>query len=343
MKKLILSIAAVALLCSFAAPVKYDIKGNVTGLTGKVYLMDGQNPIDSAEVKDGKFHLAGEVAEPIYTVLRDDNGMVAMIMLEEGSIDITGDAETANVSVTGTVSNDNNAKLIAKTTELRAKLKQGELTDELKNEIFEEYDRDIRRHIDANRDNLFGVYLFVDQRTRELSPDEIYAEIAKFDSAWHDHRYMKIARERAEMGRKTAVGATYMDITLPDAEGNELSLSDYVGEGKYVLLDFWASWCGPCMGEIPHLVEAYRQYHDKGFEIFGVSLDNKKDAWVKCIEDKEMNWIHVSSLSGWKCPGRIEYGVEGIPASFLIGPDGKIVARSLRGEELRAKLAELLD
>ena len=138
------------------------------------------------------------------------------------------------------------------------------------------------------------------------------------------------------------MGQKYIDLALPDAEGNIVRLSDVLAENKYILLDFWASWCGPCMREVPFLVEDYAKYHKDGFEIYGVSLDKAREPWLKAIESKGLVWVNVSELKMWQDPSAKEYAVRSIPSNFLIASDGTIVARNLRGEELGAKLAELL-
>jgi peroxiredoxin len=137
------------------------------------------------------------------------------------------------------------------------------------------------------------------------------------------------------------VGEMAPDIKLQDRDGNVLPLSSL--KGKVVLLDFWASWCGPCRHENPNVVKAYDKFKDKGFTIYSVSLDNNRDAWLKAIEKDKLSWnSHVSDLKGWKSAGAALYQVRGIPATFLIGKDGKIVARNLRGARLEEKLTELL-
>lgn len=152
----------------------------------------------------------------------------------------------------------------------------------------------------------------------------------------------KVIAEQIDKLEKTSVGKPFTDFTMEDAEGNKVSLSDYVGKGKYVLVDFWASWCGPCRAEMPNVVEAYKKFGGDNFEIVGVSLDSKKDDWLKAIKDMNLSWKHMSDLKAWECEGSKKYGVNGIPATVLFDREGVIIARDLRGEELQSKLEELL-
>lgn len=153
--------------------------------------------------------------------------------------------------------------------------------------------------------------------------------------------YKGIMKERA-VEAATGVGAQFTDFSMPDPDGKMHSISEYVGKNKYTLVDFWASWCGPCRAEMPTVVKAYELYHGKGLEIVGVSLDNNKDAWVKAIDQLKMPWPHISDIKGWQCAGAAMYNVKGIPANVLIDQQGKIVAKNLRGEDLLNKMAELL-
>ena len=135
----------------------------------------------------------------------------------------------------------------------------------------------------------------------------------------------------------------YTDICLPGPQGQMVKVSDYVGKNKLVLIDFWASWCGPCIGELPNVVKAYELYHDKGLEIVGVSLDKDKASWVQAIAQTGQKWPQMSDLKGWDCEGAALYGIQSIPANVLINEQGEIVARDLRGDfllkEIESRLA----
>jgi peroxiredoxin len=142
-----------------------------------------------------------------------------------------------------------------------------------------------------------------------------------------------------EKARQTFVGKAF-DFSQQDTLGKTFTLSSL--RGKYVLIDFWASWCGPCRAENPNLVKAYAQLKDKNFEVVGISLDENKTAWTKAIEKDGLPWIHVSDLKGWKNDVAVKYGVTAVPQNVLIDPKGVIIAKNLRGEELTAKLSQLI-
>ena len=144
----------------------------------------------------------------------------------------------------------------------------------------------------------------------------------------------------APTGKTPEAGSAAPDFTMADTSGKKISLSDF--KGKYVLVDFWASWCAPCRGENPNVVAAFQQYHSKNFTVLGVSLDEDKLAWLKAIKDDKLNWTQVSDLKGWANATVALYGYEGIPFNVLVDPSGRIIAKELRGEALQQKLAEVL-
>lgn len=147
--------------------------------------------------------------------------------------------------------------------------------------------------------------------------------------------------ERANQIKASATGTKYIDFTLDDHKGKPVKLSDYLGKGKYVLLEFWASWCGPCRKEIPHLKNVYEKYHAAGFEIISVSMDDKKSNWLEAVNEENMSWLQVSDLQAFKGELSKKYNIRGIPTCFLIDPEGKIVTRNMRGPWMDKILIEL--
>lgn len=148
--------------------------------------------------------------------------------------------------------------------------------------------------------------------------------------------------ERERLAAEVAVGKPFKDFTQNDVNGNAVKASDVLSPGRYVLLDFWASWCAPCRAEHPNLLKAYTKYHDKGFDVLAVSLDDDKERWLEAIEEDGTPWIHVSDLKGWENQASTMYGVQGIPMNFLLDENGTIVASGLEENALHNKLDELL-
>ncbi|MBC9914592.1 AhpC/TSA family protein [Chitinophaga varians] len=177
------------------------------------------------------------------------------------------------------------------------------------------------------------------RRDKELINTELAKLVKKYPYLEEAKRKQADLVKAEEIARKTDIGVTAMNFTQHNVSGKAVQLKDY--RGKYVLLDFWASWCGPCRQENPNVLDNYEKYHSKGLEILAVSLDDKKDAWVKAIKDDGLTWEHVSDLKGWKNEVAKEYNIRAVPSNFLIDKEGKIVAKDLRGEELTKKLEEI--
>lgn len=350
MKKILTLAAAAALLASCGNKNGYVIEGTIEGLDGMVYLLDEErNPIDSATVENGTFRLTGTADKPSIMTLCDAPDETATfyagLFIEPGTITVADDAENPmRKRVTGTPANDANAALTAASAALIDEVRNPETTDERRAAIEKEYEELIRSTYEANITNYFGALILAQQLSYELSGQELLDEIARFSPELQQTGILTELKQSAEQKAKTDIGQPYIDFEQPDADGKNISLKSVVENpaNKYVLLDFWASWCGPCMGEVPHLKKTYDEFHKKGFEIFGVSLDRDRDKWLDAVKQNNMNWIHVSSLDAFGNAAAEAYAVQAIPTNLLIDAEGKIVAKNLRGEELYEKIAELL-
>lgn len=206
-------------------------------------------------------------------------------------------------------------------------------------QLEEQYDKAIKEGVQKNITNPVGVFLFK-QTFYNNSTDENEALLQQIPANFQNDETIVRIKEMTDKQKKTAVGTQFVDFEMQTPEGKSVKLSDYVGKGKVVLVDFWASWCGPCRREMPNLVETYAKYKGKNFEIVGVSLDQDGAAWKEAIKKLDMTWPQMSDLKFWQSEGAQLYAVNSIPHTVLIDGSGKIIARGLHGEELQAKIAE---
>ena len=196
----------------------------------------------------------------------------------------------------------------------------------------------LKDFIDKNQDNYIGAFA-LQNLSNFMNPEEMESIIAQSSAFIQSRNIIRKLSQRITNLKKTAVGQPFTDFTVETEDGKKVSLSDYVGKGNYVLVDFWASWCGPCRAETPILAEVYNQYKDKGFQVLGVATwDQPKDT-KKAIEDLKITWPQI--LNAQNTPSEL-YGFNGIPHIILFGPDGTIVARDLRGDALKAKVKEMM-
>ena len=222
------------------------------------------------------------------------------------------------------------------------------LTDVQKDSLVEAYDKVSEECMDyvyaqteANINNAVGAYM-LQSNGLSFEVEQANALLEKLPQKFLASSAMTRLKEHVDNAMNTVVGKKYIDFTMNTPEGETVKLSDFVGKNKYTLIDFWASWCGPCRQEMPNVVDAYKQFKSKGFGIVGVSLDKDADKWKQAIKDLNITWPQMSDLKAWQCEGAKLYGVRAIPATVLVDQEGNIVARDLRGEDIAAKLEELL-
>jgi peroxiredoxin len=330
MKKSVLVLVAIVFVV-LSCNVKEDrlsINGTVEGVeSGEVYLQRFENKmfqlIDSTEVTNGKFHFSktGVQLPEIY-------GLSLSPSTTAGQLFVFLDKNPATVKLD---SSHHYNKSVVTGSELQ----------DLFVEYMQQEDVKVDEFIQAHPKSLVAAYALYRDFSYRLSREEILADIQLLDSSLWDTQYVKVLEDLAATLETVAIGKPAPDFTENDTEGNPVKFSDYLGKG-YVLLDFWAAWCGPCRRENPNVVAVYNKYKDKGFDIFSVSLDKTKEAWLKGIEEDKLTWTHVSDISFWESKVAKQYGVRAIPANYLIDKDGIIIAKNLRGKELDKVLSEVL-
>jgi peroxiredoxin len=336
----------------------FEVKGNISGLAdGKVQIVsmaEDHAVLASDSAKNGVFTLKGSVAEPSLYYIVLSNEQPQYLYLENKAITITGSqTDIKNIKVEGSSSHVDFVEfnkifnpLIAELNGFAA-LIQREQDEKKKEDLFKKYDS-VSKKVDAEVGNFVAskkssfVSAFLLSVSSQVTADPIVLE-QRFNMLSEEVRNSEIGKGLANSiayFKVGAVGTDALDFTQNDVKGNPVKLSAF--KGKYVLLDFWASWCKPCRLENPNVVKVYNKFKSKNFTVLGVSLDQSKDAWVKAIESDKLAWNHVSDLKYWENAVAQMYHVQSIPGNYLIDPNGKIVARDLRGEDLEKKLCELL-
>ncbi|GAB2785158.1 peroxiredoxin [Hymenobacter luteus] len=330
----------------------------------KVYLAElGETQFvsrDTATVDDkGQFTFSGNLPEAgIYQVKLDEQNQ-ALVALENGrQVQLTGNAQQFSQSYTVKGSPDSDL-LQQISRSMQTSRQQMQRLEQRFNQAAEQNRRDslavlqqkaltlqtqgsagLARLVRQNPNSVVSAFVV----TSIINPDDNFALADSVANVLKknrpDSRFTKALVARLEPLRTTAVGVQAPEISLPSPEGKAVALSSL--RGKYVLIDFWASWCGPCRQENPNVVKAYNKFKAKGFEIYSVSFDQDRGKWLKAIQNDKLTWTHVSDLKGWESAAGQTYGIKSIPQSYLLDPQGRIIAKNLRGEALDATLASVL-
>ncbi len=358
-------------ILSFGAIAQSSFNFSVNGAlknikeNSKVYIHHKWNDAtitDSVKVKAGKFSLNGKSTEPnMYwiTKLNNSNDQPNLIFfVDAGKTSITGNMDSLPFAkVTGgptqkdyldynmlmggfslkqqaIVNAYNEAKAKGDNNVMNQKVLEYQAMDKEVKSALEGY---IKSH---SKSPISGYAIYYNFQNSTAPIEELEKLVNLLDKSTENTKYGKLGREKLNQMRGTTIGYEALNFAQADPNGKMVNLKDL--KGKYVLVDFWASWCGPCRAENPNVVKAYNKYKDKGFTVLGVSFDQNKDAWIKAIATDNLTWTQISDLKGWGNEAGKLYSITSIPQNLLLDKEGKIVAKNLRGAELDAKLEEII-
>lgn len=365
MKKfmLFLSLIVCCAMAAVAQEADIVIKGKIDGIKkGRLYMLarsseESTDTLGSCDFKKGKFELKAVADEPLLVQLVVEGFSGGFTLFAEPGTSYKAYlCDGPDFYINGGKLNSAYTVHMRKSDSLRAVIEELQTTydayrssrkfrsaslvnDTLKRE--KDYLREFTTGFLADNDNVISAYtIYSNIVMRDAALKETKSMYASLGEGAKNSQYGRMIKERIDRLAKTQGGAKAPDFTLPDAKGNEVTMSTV--KGKIKIIDFWASWCGPCRLNNPALKALYEEYHPKGLEIIGVSLDTNKANWEKAIEKDGLTWINVSSLKGWNCDVVRLYNITGVPSVLVLDENNNIVATGLRGEQLKMFLHENL-
>lgn len=372
MKKAIFTIGMIIFGYGFLGAQNYLIEGTAADMDGqKVYIGEMKSKkdiryIDSTTVAEGQFKMTGKLdsIQPIsifigkahQAFLLDENPIKVDYstttkefmgrQIKSGEIKITGDKDQQLLTEMNTAIAQEMYTMLAISFMGQGKDVNAPENKALADSIGRLYisakantKTVFDKIVNENTDSYVSAIILNKHLAKERPLTEIKARYERLSNRVKQSNLGKDLKATIADYSAIGIGRIAPDFTLNTPDGNPVSLSSL--RGKCVLIDFWASWCGPCLREAPNIKKVYEKYHDKGFEVLSVSVDDNKDKWIQAIEKHQLNWLHVSALKGWKCPVAQLYKVSGVPAMFLIDQKGKIVSTKARGEALEKEVSKL--
>ena len=353
MKHFFIILFSIGMLLSCSRGVSFDIEGRlVQRAASTVYLVVQNTETDtlaSAPVRDNNtFRLRGRIDEPTTAFICDDNGnALSMLMIEDSPLTLRALNEGGYIAEGGPI-NDKYNLIVSRLSDVAQQIMTLSPEDVHAEEQYEslvaKYNEILSTAITDNLDNIIGVELFTTQESRSMTAEDMRVRLNQFSPKMRALKPMREFERYIETYARSEVGQPFIDVEVQSITGEKILLSEICGKGKWVLLDFWATWCDPCLQELPTLQDAYNRYALKDFEICSISLDREAERWRAFVAQNKLLWSHCIDFTDGSHPSATEvYGLQTIPANFLISPDGEIVARNLHGEYLLHELEHRLE
>jgi peroxiredoxin len=364
MKKIIYLLVTILLITSCSSEPHYIIKGKIEGSENITFFLMKRDAgktitIDSAKSKKGSFTMKGGAVDypQLIQLVAGNTRKRTSFYLDNSEITITGSLDSLfKAKITGSKTQDEYQSFIDSNKPLSEKYSQTYMeyqaaskagneikVTELKKQIesIQSEMKTLQKNFVINNPASFVSPSILGSVSYEMEASEIESIINVMDSVVASTPQVRLLKEKVIVMKTVAIGQKAPDFTMNDVNGNPVALSSKVGS-KLLLIDFWAAWCNPCRQENPNVVKVYTEFHKKGFDVFGVSLDQTKASWIKAIADDKLTWTQVSDLQRGNNAAAVLYAVNAIPSNFLLDENGTIIGRNLRGDDLYNKVKEIL-